>query len=116
MLSGKPVTVAYKLTEPRTIRLSPAAFTCPGNTFSVWAEDGTVNSLEYTADTKAYIDQLLKLDADMIAEDNITSGDYFMVGNTLYLATANIAQGADIVPGTNCTETSVAEALNTINS
>ena len=52
----------------------------------------------------------------MIADANIVSGKYFMVGNDLYLATANIANGGAIAPGTNCTKVSLATALNTINS
>lgn len=56
------------------------------------------------------------VDANMVADANITSGSYFMVGNSLYLATANIASGATIVPGVNCTRTNLAAALNAINS
>jgi len=54
--------------------------------------------------------------ADMIADANITSGQYFMVGNSLYKATANIANGSAIVVGTNCTRKSLSEALNEINA
>lgn len=54
--------------------------------------------------------------ADMIADANITSGKYFMVGNSLYKATANIANGAQIIVGTNCTRKSLSEALNEINA
>jgi hypothetical protein len=52
----------------------------------------------------------------MIADSNIVSGQYFMVGNNLYKATANIANGAQIIVGTNCTRTSLAQALNEINA
>ena len=52
----------------------------------------------------------------MVSDSNIASGTYFMVGNNLYLSTAVIAQGDTIVPGTNCTLTNLAAALNALNS
>ena len=70
----------------------------------------------YPVNVFDYIEELTQPDADYIADANIPSGKYFMVGNTLYLSTAAIAQGAAITPGTNCTETNLAEALNTINA
>ena len=39
-----------------------------------------------------------------------------MVGNNLYKATANIANGAQIIVGTNCISKSLSEALNEINA
>jgi hypothetical protein len=52
----------------------------------------------------------------MVADSNITSGQYFMVGNTLYKATANIASGGAITPNVNCTRKSLSEALNELNA
>lgn len=54
--------------------------------------------------------------AEMKAQTNITSGKYFSVGERLFVSTQAIAQGANIVVGTNCTETTLADALNQINS
>ena len=51
---------------------------------------------------------------DMIATSNITSGKYFMAGYGLYLSTTAIAVGETIAPGTNCTQTNIAAALNAI--
>jgi hypothetical protein len=83
---------------------------------NIFADTGDV-SVEYRADTKLYIERLTAPDsADMIADANITSGQYFMVGNSLYKATANIANGGQITVGTNCTRVSLAQALNEINA
>lgn len=41
---------------------------------------------------------------EFIAAENIASGDYFEAFGGLFRATASIASGAAIVPGTNCTE------------
>lgn len=48
------------------------------------------------------------------AAAGIDSGAFFMVGSLLYKATAAISAGSDIVPGTNCTEYSIAAALNSL--
>ena len=55
-------------------------------------------------------------DADMIADSNIVSGQFFTSGNTLYKATANIASGTAIVVGKNAVRKPISEALNEINA
>jgi hypothetical protein len=70
----------------------------------------------YPVNVFDYIEELTQPDHDMVADANIASGKYFMVGNSLYISTEAIEQGAAIVPGTNCTAVSLAEALNTINT
>ena len=83
---------------------------------NIFADTGDT-ACEYRADTKLYIEKLTQPEEDdMIADANITSGQYFMVGNSLYKATANIANGASIIVGTNCIRKSLSEALNEINA
>ena len=83
---------------------------------NIFADTGDC-SVEYRADTKLYIERLTAPDsADMIADSNIVSGQYFMVSNALYKATTNIANGGQIIVGTNCTKVSLATALNEINA
>ena len=48
----------------------------------------------------------------MVSSRNIASGQYFTVGNHLYYSTATIAIGDNIIVGENCTELTVADALN----
>ena len=108
-------TIVYELYQPLTVQLSAQQISTLLGMNNVWSDAGDVN-VDYVADTKLYISQLTEPDADMIADANITSGKYFMVANNLFLATANIASGAAIVPGVNCTRTSLAAALNAINS
>ena len=112
---GTPVQISYIIAEPITYQCTPTEVRTLLGLNNIWADAGLID-LTYRADTKLYIEQLTKPDADMIADANITSGSYFMVGNGLYLATANIANGSAIVVGTNCTRTNLAEALNTINA
>ena len=114
--NGTPVQLCYALAQPISYQLTPAEVkTLLGNN-NIWSDTGSVASCEYRADTKLYIEHLTDPDGDMIADSNITSGSYFMVNNSLYLATANIANGGAITPGTNCTATNLAAALNAINS
>lgn len=82
-----------------------------------WSNGNGVVDLEYRCDTKLYIEQLAKpSEDDMVANANIVSGKFFMIGNRLMLSTTAIAQGETIIPGTNCSEISLADALNQINS
>lgn len=85
-------------------------------TNNVWIDTGAITECTYPADTKLYVDGLTEPDEDMIADDLIASGKYFTVNNQLYLSTAQIAAGAQIIPGSNCTATSITEALNALNA
>lgn len=78
---------------------------------NIYADTGD-SSVEYPADTRLYIEHLTAPDHDMVADSNIASGKFFMVGNSLYISTSAIAQGETIRPGTNCTLINLAQALN----
>lgn len=114
-LAAHPVTITIPV-APQTYTLDPTTIRTLLGYNAMWADCGDVENVTYPADTKMYIDGLTQPDSDMVADANIQSGKYFSVNNKLYLATAAIAAGEAIVPGTNCTETSLADALNTINS
>lgn len=51
------------------------------------------------------------VEAEFKATRNYTSGSLFIVSNTLYKATANIANSGTITPNTNCTATTLAEII-----
>jgi len=83
---------------------------------NIFADTGDTN-VEYRADIKLYIEKLTQPEEDdMIADSAITSGQFFMVGNTLYRALANIASGATITVGTNAERVSLSDALNLVNT
>lgn len=109
-------TFTAPLNNPVSYQLSPTEVKTILGQNNIWCNTGDITSLEYRADTKLYIEHLTHPDGDMVADANIANGSYFMVNNRLYIATAAIASGASIVPGTNCTETNLAAALNAINA
>lgn len=110
------INAIYELAQPISYQLTPTEVKSLLANNNIFADTGSVASCEYRADTKLYIEHLTTPDGDMVADSNITSGSYFMVNNSLYLATSAIAAGATIIPGTNCTATNLAAALNAINS
>lgn len=105
----------FELATPQTFALSPTQVTSILGSNNLWADCGA-SDVTYRADPRLYLEKLTNPDSDMTADANIASGSYFMVGNRLYLATSAIALGASIVPGTNCTATDLASALNAINA
>jgi len=110
------VQLVYEIAEPITRSLTPQEVTTLLGQNNIWNDCGDTE-VEYRADTKLYIKKLTgSTEDDMVADANIVSGQYFMVGNTLYKATANIASGGAITPNVNCTRKSLPEALNEINA
>lgn len=105
----------YKMSTPQTLTLTPEQVTTLLGQNNIYADSGEV-SVTYRADTGLYIAKLTgSTETDMVSDDNINANTYFMVGNNLYISTAAIAAGEVISPGTNCTQVTLAEALNTLN-
>lgn len=106
----------YPLATPTTIQLTGEEITALLGENNVWANSGDVE-VTYSADIGLYVDKKLgTLNVSMVATENYSDGEYFMVGNELYIATASIASGETIVPGTNATLTNIADALNSIGA
>ena len=110
------VYMCYKLATPINYQLDQNILNTLLGTNNIWADAGDV-AVEYCADTKLYIEELTKPEEyDMIADQAIASGQFFMIGNSLYLSTTAIAAGGTITPGTNATQLSLADALNQLNA
>lgn len=71
-----------------------------------------VPGLHTYAETDIPIEDWEEPEEPMTSSKNIENGVYFSAGNKLFLSTATIAAGETIVPGGNCEEISVAQALN----
>jgi hypothetical protein len=110
------VQLVYELVTPQTYQLTPTEVdTVLGNN-NVWADTGD-STVAYRADTKLYIQKInAPTDDDMIADAQIASGKYFIVGGNLYRSTTTIPAGDAINPGSNCILTNLADALNALNT
>ena len=114
--AGTPVEVVFQIESPNVYTLDPVTVQTLLGQNNIWADCGP-STVEYPCDTKLYIQKInTPTDDDMIADANIASGKYFIVNNNLYISTAAILAGDPIKPGTNCTLTNLAAALNAINS
>ncbi len=104
------------LAEPLVIQLDPVTVTTLLGQNNVWADTGD-STVAYRADTKLYIQKInAPTDDDMIADAQIASGRYFIVGGNLYKSTTTIPAGDAITPGSNCILTNLADALNALNT
>ena len=111
-------TLVYPLATPQTYQLTPTEVqTLLGeNLVYSDADDVTVN---YYVDMKGYIDKRLNttrmmiagVETSFVATKNYAIGDFVIVNDTLYRITAVITSGETITPGTNASETTVAEQL-----
>jgi len=112
------VQLVYELATPVTYQLTPTEITTLMGENNIWADCGDV-SVEYFAKTQTYIEQRINatksiiagVEAGFVATKNYAIGDLMIVGDTLYIATAAIANGGTITPGTNVTATTVADNL-----
>lgn len=113
-MSGQ--TIVYELATPIPFHVDPHDIYSFLGFNNIWADTGDTHAI-YRADIGLYIQKLTgSKEDDMIANNAIASGKYFLVGNRLFLSTAAIAAGATLTPGTNCVETNLAAALNALNS
>lgn len=113
-LTQNNAQILYKIT-PLTYQLTPTQVSTLLGENNIWADTGSV-SVTYRADTQRYIQKLTgSTEEDMVANVNIAANKYFMVGGNLYYSTQSIASGETIKPGTNCTATNMADALNALN-
>lgn len=118
ILNENPVHVLYPLLTPKTYQLTPAEVRTLLGENRIWTDAGDV-SVVYRADTQTYISDRLAdvksmiagVEAGHTATRNYTAGSLLIVGSTLYKATASIANGGSITPGSNCTETTVAAEI-----
>ena len=110
------VQLVYKLDTQQTYQLTPQEVRTFLGTNNIFSDCSSVE-VEYRADTKLYIEKLtMPTEDDMVANQAIASGKFFMIGNSLFLSTAAIANGAQIIEGTNATRLSLADALNALNT
>ena len=112
--NNNPVTYVLTADQTRVIR------TLLGENY-VQANCGDV-TVEYYANPQLYVHERLEDYANMIGPDenavaitNHSIGDLIRSGYNLYRATAAIASGETLTPGTNVVQTTIAQEKNSID-
>ena len=108
--------IVYPLATPIVYTLDPVTLTLLRGNNALWADCGDT-TLTYRQDVATLLSALTAPDeTDMTANANYAVNSFFTVGGTLYRATAAIATGETIVPGSNCVATTIADQLTYLYS
>lgn len=106
--------LCFELATPQTYQLTPQQIQTLIGQNNVWSDAGEV-AVTYKADVQLYIGKLIgTTEDDYIADEAISEGSIFTINDRVYKATATIAAGETIAVGTNCTETSIVEQINSL--
>lgn len=120
-LSSNNLQVAYPLDTPVTYTLTaPQVKTLLGLN-NIWADTGDI-SVTYRADLTISAEEKAKAIKASIAylQDDFTAvrpyvvNDLVYVGDTLYIVSSSIAQGATMTPNTNCAETTLNAVIKSL--
>ena len=121
-------TFVYSLSTPITYTLTAEQITTLLGDNNVWHSCNGNLDLTYRADLAKYITKdsiqhyikfsgmIAGVETGLTASKPYNSGEYFIVSQKLYKATASIASGATFTVGTNCTETTVGAELVELNT
>lgn len=115
------VQLVYELATPLTVQLTENQIQTLLGQNAIWADTGDTE-VTYRADSKMYIDQSLQsqsnalklmltpnVETEMKASKNYTSGSIVIVNNDFLKLTSAVASGANLVIGSNCAKTTMAE-------
>lgn len=87
---------------------------------NIWASTGNIKELVYRAmnnvDAKITLVKALlaKVEVSTTATQAYSANDFLIIGDTLYIVTADIADGGTILPNTNVTATTIGAQLTAI--
>lgn len=124
--ANTPVTFVYPLATPLVYQLTAdqvntLLFSTLKGLNNVWVDTGDI-AVEYHADPTIYVSKKTKAIKQSIAylQDDFTAiqpyviNDLVYVGDTLYIVTSAIAQGATMTPNTNCSETTLNAVIKSL--
>ena len=77
-------------------------------------DEGIVNICAIDTVARGNIRMVASILPSMTAIGALVPNDFRIVNNKLYRITTNIAAGASLIPGTNCTETTITAILKTL--
>ena len=124
-LAARPLQIVYPI-EPVTYQLTAEQvqillFGTLKGINNVWADTGDV-SIEYYADPALFVEQkttaikktIAYVQNDFTAVQQYLVNDLVYVGDTLYIVTSAISQGATMTPNTNCSETTLNAVIKSL--
>ena len=101
--------------DGRVLSATFEEYAVPGQPIVSELPEGNVNDYRFV-DGEFVYDPLPVPSDCQVAEKSIQSGEYFSVGENLYVSTTKIPAGDPIKPGTNCIKTNLASVLNALNA
>ena len=120
--------LVYYLATPITVTLTPSQLSTLLGQNNIFADTGDTE-VTYRADSKMYIDQSLQsqsnalklmltpnVETEMKASKNYTSGSIVIVNNDFLKLTSAVASGANLVIGSNCVKTTMAEWVTSLTA
>lgn len=122
-LSNLQIVCKLNATAFQTYDVTPADVKTLFELNNIFASTGNIDELTYRADLATYVTQnsienytkfagmIAGVETSLTATKNYSTGDYFIVGQKLYKATSNIANGTAFAVGTNCVETTVTSEI-----
>jgi hypothetical protein len=128
-ITENPVDVVYELDEHQTYHITDVGVVKTLLGFNnIWADTGDIDTLTYRVDPSMYqaaqlasalnviVSMIANVESSYTASKAYSVNDFLSVNGTLYIVTADIANGGTITPNTNVSETTVgaqlAEILN----
>ena len=113
--------IVYTLATPVTYELTAPQVRTMLGLNNIWSDTGDI-AVEYHADPTIYVSEKTKAIKETIAyvQNDYTAvqpyevNDLVYVGDTLYIVTSAIAQGATMTPNTNCAETTLNAVIKSL--
>lgn len=116
-----PIQVVYPLATPVVYQLTAPQVSTLLGLNNIWADTGDI-SVTYRADptiaseeqAKAIKESIAYVQNDFTAVQPYVVNDLVYVGDTLYIVSSSIAQGATMTPNTNCAETTLNAVIKSL--
>lgn len=119
-VTNNPFDVVYYLETPVEYTITAEAAKTLLGLNNIWADTGDIDELIYrtmnNTDAKIQLTKALiapVLD-EMVAEEALSVNDFVIVGDTLYIITADVAADGALTPGTNCAATTIGEQITAL--
>lgn len=120
-LATTPLICVYPIDTPIVYQLTTEQVKTLLGLNNIWSDTGNI-SVDYHADPTLFVEQkttaikktIAYVQNDYTAVQPYEVNDLVYVGDTLYIVTSAIAQGATMTPNTNCSETTLNAVIKSL--